>query len=802
LFRLAALGLIPLLLLGAIEWGLHLAGFGYPTHFFLKHTIQGHPVWIENNKIGWRFFPPEAARTPRRTVLASPKPSDTIRIFVLGESAAMGDPDADYSFGRMLEVLLEDQFPGTPFEVVNAAMTGINSHAILPIARDCARLDGDIWVVYMGNNEVIGPYGAGTVFGPQTPPLWLIRANLCLKSTRLGQALEAIRQRLRKDASPAKSWGGMEMFVDQQVRQDDPRMARVYHHFEQNLRDLLATGRRAGVKLIVSTVASNRKDCAPFGSLHRRELTEAQRKLWETSYQAGVACEQSGQPQAAWEQYSAAAKLDDQYADLAFRMGQSQWALSQASEARRLLAAARDYDTLRFRTDSRQNEIIIRQATNRTAEGIFLLDADALLARHSPSGVPGQESFYEHVHLNFAGNYQLAVAIARQCAALLPDSVQRGRSSSASNWLSEEACADRLAWTLWNQQELMEILRRRIELPPFTLQLNHVQQYQRILDEFNRLERLLDLVQLEQAVQVYRRAIARAPQDWAFHFNLGRLLRRCDHAAEAVVELKRAAELVPQHEEVYYHLGNVWAQLGQSAAAVTNFQKAIQLMPRFREAYNGLGLALADQGRYEEAIRQYETALRLKPDFAGAHVNLGLALSRLGRIEEAKQHYQTALKINPNSPGAYVNLGKLLNSQGQLSSAISNYLDALTLDPSNALIHFNLGNALLKRGQAPEAMSHYAEAVRLKPDFGEARCSLGFELARQGKNAEAMAQFAEAVRLDTNNAEAHLNLGVAYAQQQRIDESIHHFREALRVDPNYATARRYLDAALKRQRKN
>ena len=71
----------------------------------------------------------------------------------------------------MLESLLSLRHPGTRFEVVNAAMTAINSHVILPIARDCARADGDIWVLYMGNNEVVGPFGAGTVFGPATPPL-------------------------------------------------------------------------------------------------------------------------------------------------------------------------------------------------------------------------------------------------------------------------------------------------------------------------------------------------------------------------------------------------------------------------------------------------------------------------------------------------------------------------------------------------------------------------------------------------------------------------------------------------------
>jgi len=147
------------------------------------------------------------------------KASDTVRIFVFGESAAYGDPEPDFGLPRMLQAMLSLRHPGVRFEVVNAAMTAINSHAILPIARDCAGADGDIWVIYMGNNEVVGPFGAGTVFGsPAPPPLPLIRATLAFKTTRTGQWLDSVRQWLQKPPPERSEWGGMEMFLNQQVR--------------------------------------------------------------------------------------------------------------------------------------------------------------------------------------------------------------------------------------------------------------------------------------------------------------------------------------------------------------------------------------------------------------------------------------------------------------------------------------------------------------------------------------------------------------------------------------------------------
>src|SRR4051812_41966858 len=175
----------------------------------------------------------------------------------------------------MLEALLEGRYPGTRFEVVNAAMTAINSHVVLPIGRDCAREDGDLWVIYMGNNEVVGPFGAGTVFGSPAANLPLIRTSLALKSLRCGQLLDQLLSRLARHATYSKEWGGMAMFLQHLVREDDPRMKMVYSHFDQNLRELLTVGRRHGVKVLVGTVASNLKDCAPFASVHRPGLTDA-----------------------------------------------------------------------------------------------------------------------------------------------------------------------------------------------------------------------------------------------------------------------------------------------------------------------------------------------------------------------------------------------------------------------------------------------------------------------------------------------------------------------------------------------
>ena len=93
----------PLFLLGSVEAGLRLFGYGYPVQFFVK-SASGQK-YITNEKFAWQF---SSKKTPSKPFLSSiplQKPPGTLRVCVLGESAAMGTPDPAFGFGRILVVL-------------------------------------------------------------------------------------------------------------------------------------------------------------------------------------------------------------------------------------------------------------------------------------------------------------------------------------------------------------------------------------------------------------------------------------------------------------------------------------------------------------------------------------------------------------------------------------------------------------------------------------------------------------------------------------------------------------------------
>ncbi|HRI12361.1 MAG TPA: hypothetical protein PLX89_05085, partial [Verrucomicrobiota bacterium] len=63
-----------------------------------------------------------------RSARVQPSPStNTLRILVFGESAALGDPEPAFGVCRFLEALLEARLPGKRIEVINTAITALNS---------------------------------------------------------------------------------------------------------------------------------------------------------------------------------------------------------------------------------------------------------------------------------------------------------------------------------------------------------------------------------------------------------------------------------------------------------------------------------------------------------------------------------------------------------------------------------------------------------------------------------------------------------------------------------------------------
>lgn len=508
--------LVPLLLVVLAEVGLRIANVGYSTDLLSPCTVQGKATSCYNLFFAAPFFPAGSVQTPRLYAIPRRKASGTYRIFVLGESAAMGDPDPAYGFSRYLEVMLRERFPAIKFEVVNTGSVAINSHVVLKIAEGLADQEPDLFIIYSGNNEVVGPYGPGTVLSSSGMSIPVIRSSIFLRSSRIGQLVTKL-------GAQKKEWRGMQMFLDQQVRATSPLMPRTYANYERNLRDTISVARHLGARVIVATTATNLEDCAPFASLHRENLKPEELRSWSALVQKGNDLEAANFHDEALRAYIAAAQIDDEYAELDFRIGRCLRKRGAAKDAQQHFVRARDLDTLRFRADSRINEI--NRSVARSYADVGLVDTEELLSRQSPDGVIGSDLIYEHVHLTPAASYILAKAIFRNVAAKLAPAESQATAADAP---SEMECERLLALTAYDRARIAQEMLRRLQMPPFSSQLNHSDQVLRFTLQVEGTSENPN----DTALQ-YQWAISRWPEDRMLHYRYGMFLYQYNRAAAA-----------------------------------------------------------------------------------------------------------------------------------------------------------------------------------------------------------------------------------------------------------------------------
>lgn len=719
LFR-ALLLLWPFVVLGCLEIGLRLGGYGFDPHFFKRIQIADEDYFVQNDAFSYRFFPPEAARNPGALRMKCVKPAGVVRIFIFGESAAMGDPEPAYGPASYMEAQLRAAFPQTKFEVINTAFTAINSHVILPIARECAKHNGDIWIIYMGNNEMVGPFGAATVFGRRAPPLPYVRFLTAIQMTRTGQLLTSLARKLHGGAAQMTSWGGMEMFMNNQIPPDSPLKQSVYRNFDQNLNDILRAGTSHGAKILLNTVAVNLRDCPPFASRDARSVSGSDESQANTVSAQAEQLRAKGDFAGAESLYGQALQLDPSSAALEYGLGQCLLDDKKFAEARTHLRLACDDDALPFRADSEINGDICKAAGRYANSGVVLFDAANALASQNADDLCGDETFYEHVHFDFPGSYRLGLAWAQQVEKLLP----AGLARTGGAWLSQKECDDAVGLSDWNQKAVLEHMLQRMQSPPLNGQSNNGRRMGKLQARVSGLGAAMNPSAAQAAKANFIKQIARNPDDFFLLENFALFLQADGDVPASIAEWKQVHELIPQDYFPLFQAGRLLGAQHQWAEGEADLRSAVQIHPSLTDGWIQLGNILASQSEYAEALKCYHTALAQQPNDATILVQIGSVDEAENDHAGAVENFKRAIQSDPGNWEAHFELGGELDAAGQLNAALTEFGEATRLNPGFSRTHFNYGVLLAKMGRLDDAQHEFEETLRLEPGYKNALDSL------------------------------------------------------------------------------
>ncbi len=523
------------------------------------------------------------------------------------------------------------------------------------------------------------------------------------------------------------------MFLGNQLGPQDPRRERVYRNFERNLDDIVQSGLGAGAKILLNTVAVNLRDCPPFSSLTIADLHAAYVAEYTNLFGGAVRLESAGELATAAVKFSAAAKLAPQCAELQYRWAECLLALSNPFRSTRAhFQAACDDDTLPFRADSGINGIIRKTARQFAGDRLALCDAPVELATNLPAGICGQETFFEHVHFNFEGNYRLGRVWADQVASMLPPAI--ARTARAGAWASPETCGQRLALTDWNRYAAAELMVAWLQRPPLSNQPNNDQRLQSLRQQETELRRQFNADTMQRAAAICQSAIEQSPQDPMLRENFADFLELAGDLKSAAAQWQPVQALLPRNCESFYQAGRLLSEINQPDAAETALTTAVRLRPRLADGWYELGGVHLAAKKFEDALQDFTRARELDPQNAAYCAYSGRALSKLNRSAEAEQLYRRAIELQPGLWEAHYGLGNELEAAGQLAGAENEYHQAAQLNPDTAMIHLARGSILVRLGQPDEARQEFQETLRLQPDNQQAAQALA-ELARSKPQA-------------------------------------------------------------------
>ncbi len=405
--------LLPCLALAALEGGLRLAGIGRDLPLFADAPKQ--PGYRSAQRDVARRFQP----TPGGALLTkideiyfrAIKPADGLRIFVQGSSTAAGFPYGPFaSLSGMLEQRLEVSFPGRRVEVVQTAMSAVNSYAFVDFADEILAESPDAIAIYGGHNEYLGLLGVGSTISAGRA-LAVTRAYLALRPLRLFQLLQhAVAAARRALADPVAPEAGISTLMqtvagEKQIPLGGALYERGLEQLRSNLERLLSRYAEAGVPVFIGTLACNERDHPPF----------------------------DGRP--------APGSAPGDSADAWFARARELDAAGDFAAARRAYLEAKDRDQLRFRAPEAANQVIREVAEHH---GAIVVETQRALALASPGGIIGKELMLEHLHPNLRGYFLLADAFYDAIAA-------SGRLGAFERQLPEDSA--------WEQQPLTELDR-------------------------------------------------------------------------------------------------------------------------------------------------------------------------------------------------------------------------------------------------------------------------------------------------------------------------------------------------------
>lgn len=365
-------------------------------------------------------------------------------------------------------------------------------------------------------------------------------------------------------------------------------------------------------------------------------------------------------------------------------------------------------------------------------------------------------------------------------------------------------------------------------------------------DQYQQGVKLQQSKQYDQALGLYQKALAIAPNNPDYVFALGTLYQAMSKPADALEWYQKALVLAPTNTDIPKYIGQLKEDqagtifdqgsakqtAGDNAGAIELYKQGLAIAPKNARVWTNLGIAYQQTDQYGPARDAYQKAYEI--DAKGEIGDLYLMAQldeNANQGAKALGEYQNYLRQAPTgqyaaaakdrakalqaNPGAVVHLqtqgqiaqskqandaydaGVKLQTSGDINGAIAKYNAAIAANSTESAFVYALGTAYQANKDYANAVTQYKKALSMSPNNKDYQSVLNAALALQsgpvveeaikkqtaGDYAGAIDLYKKAIATTPDDPTLYTNVASAYQQAEDFASAKTAFQKALSLDP-------------------
>jgi tetratricopeptide (TPR) repeat protein len=218
----------------------------------------------------------------------------------------------------------------------------------------------------------------------------------------------------------------------------------------------------------------------------------------------------------------------------------------------------------------------------------------------------------------------------------------------------------------------------------------------------------------------------------------GRALHALDEFDEANNVFRSAVAKAPKDPELNTAWGELYLDAHQNADALELFQTALEGDERWTPAFLGAAQALSDDDP-PQAIGAARKALEINPSYVEAHVFLAHEGLDQDHKADAREALQKALTINPSSLEGHAALAAIAYVEDKTAEFDAEVAKVLAIAPNYGEVFRVAGELAAHNYRFDEAVALVRRGLALQPQNPEMLSELGMHLLRTGDEPGARA---------------------------------------------------------------